>query len=235
MRLTFSGWDERLCRGTQKSGTPLSRFLSNIAASGSPLEHQASTRPPAVNEASSFPLPRPYPTRVSLSHKSPTRSDHSRPLFCIFHARSTARVTSRLSPSSVRSSQSIVSIHGHSPVANINKRYERTRQRRHSRAGRREHLRRKHANSTSSFSPFQDSRFDLTSRPSRPANSFVYRRCWRLGSDLGDSVLKLAPRVQVKSNVTDAPFASFRSFPPFSLSFARGEFPAVSSCIARRG
>lgn len=43
MGLTFSGWDERLCRGTQKSGTPLSRFLSNIAASGSPLEHQDAT------------------------------------------------------------------------------------------------------------------------------------------------------------------------------------------------
>jgi len=41
--LTFSGWDERLCRGTQKSGTPLSRFLSNIAASGSLWEHQTVT------------------------------------------------------------------------------------------------------------------------------------------------------------------------------------------------
>jgi len=42
-KLTFSGWDERLCRGTQKSGTPLSRFLSNIAASGSLWEHQTVT------------------------------------------------------------------------------------------------------------------------------------------------------------------------------------------------
>ncbi|KAG7213278.1 hypothetical protein KM043_002578 [Ampulex compressa] len=39
--LTFSGCDDRLCRGTQKSGTPLSRFLSNIAASGFPRWHKA--------------------------------------------------------------------------------------------------------------------------------------------------------------------------------------------------
>lgn len=71
--LTFSGWDDRLCRGTQNSGTPLSRFLSNIAASGSLCQHEIIHT--VCAESGSLP---PSPSCDSSCHYTTvlTRNDH---------------------------------------------------------------------------------------------------------------------------------------------------------------
>lgn len=109
-RLTFSGWDERLCRGTQKSGTPLSRFFSNIAAAGSlvgapnrPHDARLATTPvPDVTVSlspPSSPLLLFYPRQPRSAHETADlskRSDHSSPRARgsrIYRARRRSRIT----------------------------------------------------------------------------------------------------------------------------------------------